>query len=145
MGDLPGTAPATSVFTRRLAPGTAMAWEPADDRPGHMHLSFGHHRADSLADALIGHADNQDAQSLDTRVHQALIHAGADPRAPEINTPRNRNTPDDPHTPRRMPRTARLAFPPQPTQTITMKDDCDERSGPFRRIRRPCQCRGARC
>ncbi|MFE5828433.1 T3SS effector HopA1 family protein [Streptomyces erythrochromogenes] len=86
LGDLPGTASGTSVFARWLAPGIAMAWEPADDRPGHTHLSFGQHRADALADALIAHADDPAARSLDARVREALIRAGVAPLAPERNT-----------------------------------------------------------
>ncbi|MGW8955955.1 T3SS effector HopA1 family protein [Streptomyces sp. NPDC055709] len=86
LGSLPGTGSATSVFARQLAPGIAMAWEPADGRLGHTRLSYGQHRSAALTDALIRHADNQGTPSLDALVHEALIEAGVDPLAPERNT-----------------------------------------------------------
>ncbi|MCX4515859.1 T3SS effector HopA1 family protein [Streptomyces sp. NBC_01619] len=86
LGSLPGTGSATSVFARQLAPGIAMAWEPADDRLGHTRLSYGQHRSAVLTDALIRHAENQGTPSLDALVHEALIEAGVDPLAPERNT-----------------------------------------------------------
>ncbi|WP_212765658.1 T3SS effector HopA1 family protein [Streptomyces sp. PKU-MA01144] len=86
LGRLPGTGSATSVFARQLAPGIAMAWEPADDRLGHTHLSYGQHRSAALTDALIRHADTQGTPTLDALVHEALIEAGVDPLAPERNT-----------------------------------------------------------
>ncbi|MEY9950344.1 T3SS effector HopA1 family protein [Kitasatospora sp. GAS1066B] len=52
---LPGLGADVSLFTRRLAPGIAAAWEPTDPRPGMRGLSFGQHRAGVLAQALIEH------------------------------------------------------------------------------------------
>ncbi|WP_346186742.1 T3SS effector HopA1 family protein [Streptomyces osmaniensis] len=84
--NLPGTGSDTSVFARPLAPGIAMAWEPADDQPGRGNLSYGKHRSAALTDALIRHAGGRTAASLDGLVHESLLHAGVDPLAPERNT-----------------------------------------------------------
>ncbi|WCN02196.1 T3SS effector HopA1 family protein [Streptomyces sp. M92] len=67
--DLPGVAPGTSAFTHRLGPGTAIAWEPDDTRPGTAAMSFGQHRANALAEAAVRAA-----------------HAGLDPVAPGART-----------------------------------------------------------
>ncbi|MGC9442390.1 T3SS effector HopA1 family protein [Streptomyces sp. WG5] len=49
----PALGDTVSLFARRLVPGIAAAWEPADRRPGMRGLSFGQHRAGALAQALI--------------------------------------------------------------------------------------------
>ncbi|MFK0224070.1 T3SS effector HopA1 family protein [Streptomyces vinaceus] len=82
---LPGVRPTTSVFARCLAPGVAMAWEPADGRLGRAHLSYGQHRSAALADALIRHATGKNSSTLDQLVHQSLFDAGIDPKSPEQN------------------------------------------------------------
>ncbi|MEU6708951.1 T3SS effector HopA1 family protein [Streptomyces wuyuanensis] len=84
LGNLPGSGAATSVFARRLAPGVAMAWEPADNLLGRTRPSYGQHRSAALTDALIQHATvDGTTASLDAAVHEALAHAGIDPLAPE--------------------------------------------------------------
>jgi len=50
---LPGRGDDVSLFARPLAPGVAVAQEPADRRPGMRGLSFGQHRAGVLAQVLI--------------------------------------------------------------------------------------------
>ncbi|WP_086829041.1 T3SS effector HopA1 family protein [Allokutzneria sp. NRRL B-24872] len=78
---LPWLGEQTSAFARRVAPGVAVAWEPADPREGRTRLSFGQHRARALADGL---ADGGWAA-----VPAALAAAGIDPDALH----RNRNSP----------------------------------------------------
>ncbi|MDA5284372.1 T3SS effector HopA1 family protein [Streptomyces sp. Isolate_45] len=78
--DLPGTAPDTSVFAHRLGPAAAVAWEPADPRPGAGGLSFGQHRAAALAEAAV-----RAASDAGTGAHAAFGGAGIDPGAPYRN------------------------------------------------------------
>ncbi|MGK5629548.1 T3SS effector HopA1 family protein, partial [Streptomyces sp. URMC 123] len=107
--DLPGVAPDTSAFAHRLGPGAAIAWEPADPRPGNGRLSFGQHRAGALAEAAVAAArqgllplagpggdaatgrgmSDSDAttgsEALASVVAEAFRAAGADPAAPFRN------------------------------------------------------------
>lgn len=53
MSTVPGIAPATPGFARRLADGIARADEPADPRPAYRGMSFGQHRAQVLSEALF--------------------------------------------------------------------------------------------
>ncbi|CAL9495715.1 hypothetical protein SUDANB120_03343 [Streptomyces sp. enrichment culture] len=76
---LPGTGPDTSVFAHRLGPGTAVAWEPDDPRPGAGGLSFGQHRASALAEAAVR------ARTGSESAHEAFSSAGIDPGAPYRN------------------------------------------------------------
>ncbi|MEU7179005.1 MULTISPECIES: T3SS effector HopA1 family protein [Streptomyces] len=88
VGGLPGIGEETSVFTHRLRPGVAMAWEPRDSSPGMDSLSFGQHRASVLAKALVETADAPD--SLAGVLHGHLVAANIDPADPS----RNLNSPD---------------------------------------------------
>jgi hypothetical protein len=57
-----------------------VAWEPADPRPGRRNLSFGEHRANVLAEALISQILHKRDKSRETVVMEALIDASIDPR-----------------------------------------------------------------
>jgi hypothetical protein len=77
-----------SVFTERLAPGVAAAWDPRDPRPGQGSMSFGQHRSFALATALIDHAlAGGPAGLLPARVAAEFRAAGIDPLHPENNIP----------------------------------------------------------
>ncbi|UQA94434.1 T3SS effector HopA1 family protein [Streptomyces halobius] len=93
VGDLPGLGTETSVFTRRLRPGVAMAWEPRDTSPGMGSLSFGQHRASVLAKALVETADRPG--SFAEVLHDRLVEANIDPADPS----RNADSPDPDRTP----------------------------------------------
>ncbi|MEV2255690.1 T3SS effector HopA1 family protein [Streptomyces sp. NPDC050147] len=86
LGDHPALLQDTSVFARRQAPGMATASEPADTRPGMRGMSFGEHRANVVAGALI-----EDATGPDTGlkrhelVAQRFTEARVDPRSPADN------------------------------------------------------------
>ncbi|MEU8460643.1 T3SS effector HopA1 family protein [Streptomyces sp. NPDC029003] len=91
---LPGTGPDTSLFTERLAPGVAAAWDPRDPRPGQGGMSFGQHRGFALATALVDHAlAAGDGGSLQDRVAREFRAAGIDPLRPENNIPANATHP----------------------------------------------------
>ncbi|MFF9593966.1 T3SS effector HopA1 family protein [Streptomyces sp. NPDC014646] len=81
---MPGIAPDTSAFARRLAPGVSVAWEPDDTRPGMRGLSFGQHRAAVLARCLV-EAGAGTEPTDPVRVAAALRAAGVDPAAPYRN------------------------------------------------------------
>lgn len=90
--DLPGIAPGTSAFTHRLAPGTALAWEPDDTRPGMATMSFGQHRANALAEAAVRAAREgidpaapQSRTALATVLAEVCHAAGIDASAPFRN------------------------------------------------------------
>ncbi|MCX5195986.1 T3SS effector HopA1 family protein [Streptomyces sp. NBC_00249] len=84
--DLPGRGADSSLFTERLAPGVAAAWDPRDPRPGRSGMSFGQHRSFALATALVDHATaDSPAGSLEERVAGAFRAAGIDPLRPENN------------------------------------------------------------
>ncbi|MGV9252867.1 T3SS effector HopA1 family protein [Streptomyces sp. NPDC003697] len=81
----------TSPFTRALAPGVAVAWEPDDSRPGMRNTSFGEHRSRALAAGLVQFATEQAARpdgpgsSRSAVVRRALLEAGIDPLDPARN------------------------------------------------------------
>ncbi|MFI0930557.1 T3SS effector HopA1 family protein [Streptomyces sp. NPDC021019] len=85
--DLPGLGADTSLFTARLAPGVAAAWDPRDPRPGHDGMSFGQHRSFALATALVDHAleGAEGTDGLAGHVVRAFRAAGIDPAHPENN------------------------------------------------------------
>lgn len=80
-------APGASPFTRPLAPGVAVAWEPDDPRPGGRNASLGEHRSRALAEGLVRHATRAgDADASRSEVvRQALLEAGIDPMEPARN------------------------------------------------------------
>jgi hypothetical protein len=80
---LPGLVDDTSAFARRVGPGLAIAWDPADDRTGMRRLSFGEHRARVIAQGLIASAAEGTPRAA--AVHAALETAGIDPVAPFRN------------------------------------------------------------
>ncbi|MFF4318409.1 T3SS effector HopA1 family protein [Streptomyces sp. NPDC001568] len=83
--DLPGTGPDTSVFAHRLGPAAAVAWEPADPRPGAGGLSFGQHRAAALAEAAVRAAAAAGSDTDADPTRSAFAGAGIDPGAPYRN------------------------------------------------------------
>ncbi|MFK0096985.1 T3SS effector HopA1 family protein [Streptomyces sp. NPDC091040] len=84
-GGGPAIGEETSVFAARLAPGVALAREPADPRPGWRGLSFGQHRAGAVADGLIAHSHAPETGSRAAAVRAAMVRAGISPSAPERN------------------------------------------------------------
>ncbi|KIF75270.1 hypothetical protein QR77_17760 [Streptomyces sp. 150FB] len=80
-----------SPFTRPLAPGVAVAWEPDDSRPGMRNTSFGEHRSRALAAGLIRHVTQHPAEADGPHpnrsgcVREALLEAGVDPLDPARN------------------------------------------------------------
>lgn len=81
--DSPGLGDTTSVFTRTLAPGIAVASEPVDPRPGMAGMSFGQHRCHAVATGII---DTTAGVDLAARVRAALLAAAVDPGDPARNT-----------------------------------------------------------
>ncbi|MGW1171982.1 T3SS effector HopA1 family protein [Streptomyces sp. NPDC002550] len=81
----------TSPFTRPLAPGVAVAWEPDDSRPGMRNTSFGEHRSRALAAGLVRYVTEHASEPEGSRpnqsavVRQALLEAGIDPLDPARN------------------------------------------------------------
>lgn len=84
---LPGLVDDTSSFAKRVGPGLAIAWDPADDRTGMRRLSFGEHRSRVVAEALI--KSSATGVSRAAAVIAALEAAGIDPVEPF----RNRTSP----------------------------------------------------
>ncbi|MBO4204806.1 hypothetical protein GSF22_02120 [Micromonospora echinofusca] len=84
LSGVPGLVDETSPFARRVAPGIAVAWDPADGRPGMRALSFGEHRARMTAEAVVDHAVR--GIPLAEAVAAAFLRGGADPAAPFRNT-----------------------------------------------------------
>lgn len=74
---LPGVGTDTSVFAHEVAPGVALAWEPADGRPGRPAKSFGQHRAAAVAEGLLRYAHDPDSTDGFLRPAAADL-AGAD-------------------------------------------------------------------
>ncbi len=87
-GRLPGVGPQVSVFAEPVGPGVAIAWKPADGRPGMSGLSFGEHRAAALADGLVRHATRRahgHRYPAAASVRRAFVEAGIDPVRPARN------------------------------------------------------------
>ncbi|WP_018547819.1 T3SS effector HopA1 family protein [Streptomyces sp. LaPpAH-108] len=74
-----------SAFARTLVPGVAVAWEPADRRPGMRDLSFGEHRATVLARAFTEAALDGRGRPAPGELAAALRAANADPLDPARN------------------------------------------------------------
>lgn len=90
--DLPGRGADTSLYTERLAPGVAAAWDPRDPRPGQSSMSFGQHRSFALATALVDHASASGGwgagsarEPLEEHIAREFRAAGIDPLHPENN------------------------------------------------------------
>lgn len=88
LGDDPGLAPETSVFAHRVAPGIAVADEPADGRPGRGRMSFGEHRAHAVAAGLLAHATGEAVDRVDA-IRTEFTAAGIDPANPAYNLHEN--------------------------------------------------------
>ncbi|WP_197370434.1 T3SS effector HopA1 family protein, partial [Streptomyces clavuligerus] len=86
LADVPGVGDTTSLFAHRTGPGTALAWDPDDERPAHRGTSFGQHRSAAVAEGIVRHALAPDAGPLERSVAEALTEAGADSAAPFRNT-----------------------------------------------------------
>lgn len=84
LAGLAGIGDDTSLFTQRIAPGVALAFEPADPNPAWRGLSFGQHRASVLTHALFA-AGRTDADVRDD-VATAFAAAHIDVEAPFRNT-----------------------------------------------------------
>ncbi|MEU4086538.1 T3SS effector HopA1 family protein [Streptomyces aureus] len=82
---LSGLGEATSPFVRRIADGVGAAWEPDDPRSGKGRLSFGEHRCQILAEALVRHAVRADGASREALVAEAYLNSGVDPLMPARN------------------------------------------------------------
>ncbi|WP_050374495.1 T3SS effector HopA1 family protein [Streptomyces acidiscabies] len=72
-----------SPFTRALAPGLSLAWDPAPRAGAARRPSFGQHRARACADGLVDHA--RYGIPVADAVARALRAAGADPVLPHRN------------------------------------------------------------
>lgn len=86
VSDVDGLGASTSALAEPLAPGVAIAWEPADDRPGMQGLSFGQHRAHAIAGGLLAHARDPRTPQR-TAIARAMQAASIDPAAPHRNLP----------------------------------------------------------
>ncbi|MBA0053550.1 hypothetical protein E0L36_22520 [Streptomyces sp. AJS327] len=82
---LPGVGETTSPFVHRIANGVGASWEPEDNRAGKRGLSFGEHRSQVVAEAMVTHALRQDTSSLESAIAEALFDADTDPLAPARN------------------------------------------------------------
>ncbi|MFG2986782.1 T3SS effector HopA1 family protein [Streptomyces sp. NPDC048258] len=77
----------TSPFTRAVTASVGCAFEPDDPRRARQDLSFGQHRAQVFAEALVRHAttaDDEDELLADT-IATAFLDAGIDPAEPARN------------------------------------------------------------
>ncbi|GHF64457.1 hypothetical protein GCM10018790_47800 [Kitasatospora xanthocidica] len=77
----------TSPFTQPITESVGCAFEPDDPRPTRRDLSFGQHRTQVFADALIQHALLEDGEEepVEEIVSAAFIDAGIDPAMPARN------------------------------------------------------------
>ncbi|GGM44060.1 hypothetical protein GCM10012275_13850 [Longimycelium tulufanense] len=89
LGEVDGLGAETSCFAERMAPGIAIAWEPADERPGMGGLSFGQHRAAAIAEGLLSHAQNPEDATREVAIATAMVRAGIDPANPSRNVPQH--------------------------------------------------------
>ncbi|MER6570844.1 T3SS effector HopA1 family protein [Streptomyces sp. NPDC001093] len=74
-----------SPITHPLAPGMSAAWEPDDPRPHMQRLSFGQHRMNIIATALVQHAVLGETDGADQAIYEAFIDNGIDPSNPARN------------------------------------------------------------
>ena len=61
------------------------AWEPDDPRPHMQRLSFGQHRMNIIATALVQHAVLGETDGADQAIYEAFIDNGIDPSNPARN------------------------------------------------------------
>ncbi|WP_285777610.1 T3SS effector HopA1 family protein [Microtetraspora sp. NBRC 13810] len=80
---LPGLVDGVSAFARRVGPGLAVAWDPADNRTGMRMLSFGEHRCRVIAEGLIMSA--AEGVPAEAAVVTTMLRGGVDPTAPYRN------------------------------------------------------------
>lgn len=76
-----------SPFTRQITDGVSCAFEPSDKRGAHKGLSFGQHRANILAQALVTHASlpDPDKRPVAESVYSSFLDADIDPAEPARN------------------------------------------------------------
>ncbi|MEU9121555.1 T3SS effector HopA1 family protein [Streptomyces sp. NPDC048506] len=77
----------TSPFTQAVTASVGCAFEPDDPRPSRREMSFGQHRAQVFADALVEHAalPHGEREPVAEVVAAAFIDAGIDPSEPARN------------------------------------------------------------
>lgn len=76
----------SSPFTHPVTPSVGCAFEPNDRRPSRQGMSFGQHRTQVFAEALLTHATQPDEQEPVTdSIYAAFVDAGIDPRQPARN------------------------------------------------------------
>ncbi|WP_455353734.1 T3SS effector HopA1 family protein [Streptomyces sp. SYSU K217416] len=80
----PGVGEETSVFTHRLGPGVALAWEPEDRRQPMQGLSFGQHRASAVAKAVLD--SGKSGNSVECELLAQFAEANIDPADPARNS-----------------------------------------------------------
>ncbi|MFD6887128.1 T3SS effector HopA1 family protein [Streptomyces sp. NPDC059957] len=80
----PGVGEETSVFTHRLGPGVALAWEPEDRRQPMQGLSFGQHRASAVAKAVLD--SRKSGNSVERELLSQFAEADIDPADPARNS-----------------------------------------------------------
>ncbi|MBM7167702.1 hypothetical protein JQK87_04625 [Streptomyces sp. G44] len=80
-------AAGTSPFTRPITDSVSCAFEPDDQRPSRQELSFGQHRTQVFAEALVKHAalPHAEQESVQELIVTAFIDAGIDPSEPARN------------------------------------------------------------
>jgi hypothetical protein len=75
-----------SPFTKRITDSVSCAFEPNDIRPVRKGMSFGQHRADVLAEAMVTFAtDEGQGRTLNDVVYTSFVDAGIDPYEPARN------------------------------------------------------------
>ncbi|HEX2904302.1 MAG TPA: T3SS effector HopA1 family protein [Jatrophihabitans sp.] len=80
-------APGVSPFTRAITSSVGCAFEPTDQRGPHRGASFGQHRANVLAQALVSHATlpDPDTTPVAESIYAAFLDADIDPVEPARN------------------------------------------------------------
>lgn len=80
-------AEGTSPFTKPVTASVGCAFEPDDPHPGRRDLSFGQHRTQIFAEALVRHAAApvDEEESLEDALASAFVDAGIDPSEPARN------------------------------------------------------------
>jgi HopA1 effector protein family len=84
VADCTGLRPQTSVFAAEVAPGVAIASEPADQRPGYQGLSFGQHRSRLLVEGIFASLTSRQPDAAAV-VAEEFLRGNVNPLAPEHN------------------------------------------------------------